>query len=226
MKAGTLQPRPDMDTLSFRNAEDVERALPRVLDHLSAGGVVAYPTETVYGLGCVLESDALARLSALKHRDPRKPFLLLIAEPGHAPGLEWTPLARRLAETFWPGPLTLALASEADAFPPEVRSADGTVAVRATSHPGMRRVLQALGAPITSTSANEPGQAAALDAGGAARAVERLGGTGILILDGGPLPPTPSSTVVDASRVPPRVVREGAVSLTALRTAIGEVDEG
>ncbi len=221
-----MQPARRMDTLPFRSEEDVERALPRLLDHLRAGGVVAYPTETVYGFGCALQPEALAQLRALKRRDEAKPFLLLVARPEDAPGLAWTPAAQRLAEVFWPGPLTLALRTEAGAFPPEVRSADGTVAIRATSHPGIRRVLQAFGEPITSTSANAPGQEAALDAGGAVRAVERLDGRDVLILDGGALPPTPSSTVVDASRVPPRVVREGAVSVTALRTAIGEVDEG
>jgi L-threonylcarbamoyladenylate synthase len=215
-----------MDTLPFRSVDDVEQAIPRVLDHLRAGGVMAYPTETVYGFGCALRPQALAQLRALKRRVETKPFLLLVARREDAPGLQWTPVAQRLADAFWPGPLTLALEAARDAFPAEVRSVDGTVAVRATSHPGVRRLLERLGAPITSTSANVPGGQAALDAAGARRAVEWLGGREVLVLDGGTLPPTPSSTVIDASRVPPRLLRPGAVPLAALRNAIGEVDEG
>lgn len=215
-----------MHTLPFRSSRDVEQAIPRAVDHLRAGGVVAYPTETVYGFGCALQPQALATLHALKRRVEAKPFLLLLARPEDAPGLEWTPAARRLADMFWPGPLTLALPTAPGAFPEEVRSADGTVAVRATSHEGMRRLLQQLGAPITSTSANAPGEAAALDVDGVRRAVESLDGTDVLILDGGPLQPSAPSTVLDTSRVPPRVVRAGAVPVAALRRAIGEVDEG
>jgi len=223
-EAGPLQHCAGMDTLPFGSIEEVEQAIPRVLDHLRAGGVVAYPTETVYGFGCALRPDGLARLRALKHRVETKPFLLLIARPEDAPGLAWTPAARRLARTFWPGPLTLAVAAN-DSFPRDVRSADGTVAVRATSHPGMRRLLEVFGAPITSTSANAPGEAAAFDAEGAVRVIERLGGADVLVLNGGTLPSTLPSTVVDTSRVPPRVVRAGAVPVSALRNAIGEVDE-
>src|SRR5690606_28631565 len=83
--------------------------------------------------GCALQPQALASLHALKRRVGTKPFLLLVARPEDAPGLVWTPAARRLADMFWPGPLTLALDAAPDAFPQEVRSADGTVAVRATS---------------------------------------------------------------------------------------------
>jgi len=223
-EASPLQHRAGMDTLPFGSIEDVQQAIPRVLDHLRAGGVVAYPTETVYGFGCAVQPEGLARLRALKRRVRTKPFLLLIARPEDAPGLAWTPVARRLAQEFWPGPLTLAVAAN-DPFPRDVRSADGKVAIRATSHAGMRRLLEAFGAPITSTSVNAPGEAAALDAEGVARALEQLGGTDVLVLDGGTLPPTLPSTVIDASRVPPRVVRAGAVPVSALRNAIGEVDE-
>lgn len=215
-----------MDTLPFRSTHEVEQAIPRAIDHLRAGGVIAYPTETVYGFGCALQPQALASLHMLKRRVGTKPFLLLVARPEDAPGLEWTPAARRLADMFWPGPLTLALSAAPDAFPPEVRSTDGTVAVRATSHPGIRRLLEQFGAPITSTSANVPGDAAARDLEGVRRAVGLLHGTEVLMLDGGPLQPSAASTVLDTTRMPPRVVRAGAVPVTALRNAIGEVDEG
>lgn len=226
MTAGPLQPLAGMVTLPFRTPDEVEHALPRVIDHLRADGVIAYPTETVYGFGCTLRPRALERLRTLKRRTETKPFLLLVARPEDVPGLQWTPEAARLAAAFWPGPVTLALGAPADAVPPAVRSTDGTVAVRATPHPGIRRLLQRVGEPITSSSANVPGGDAALDAAGVVRALDVLDGADVLLLDGGPLPPSPPSTVIDASRTPPRVLRAGAVGLDALRNVIGEIDAG
>lgn len=215
-----------MDTVAFRTAADVERALPRVVDHLRANGVIAYPTETVYGVGCALRAPALERLAALKRRSADKPFLLLVAAREQVVGLDWTDAALRLADAFWPGPLTIALHAPADAFPPGVRSTAGTVAVRATSHAGMRRLVEALGEPVTSSSANLPGEPAALDAAGAASALTQAGGVDVLLLDGGRLAPSPPSTLIDASLVPPRIVRVGALGVEELRRVIGEVDAG
>lgn len=215
-----------MDTVAFRTPADVERALPHVLDHLRANGVIAYPTETVYGVGCALRAPALERLARLKRRTAGKPFLLLVAAREEAAGLVWTDAGRRLADAFWPGPLTIALHAPADAFPAGVRSADGTVAVRATPHAGMRRLLQAFGEPLTSSSANSPGEPAALDAAGAASALAQLGGSDVLVLDGGALASSPPSTLIDASVVPPHVMRVGALGIEELRSVIGEVDAG
>lgn len=224
--AGTSPSDRDAEVVAFRTAADVEASLPRVLDHLRAGGVIVYPTETVYGFGCALRTPGLERLAALKRRTGGKPFLLLVAVPDHAGPLVWTDAGRRLAAAFWPGPLTIALTTERGTFPDQVRASDGTVAVRATSHPGVRRLLQAFAEPITSSSANAPGEPAANDAMTAARAYARLGGRDALVLDGGPLPPSAPSTVIDASVAPPRVVRVGAIGMEELRTAIGEVDAG
>ncbi len=215
-----------MDTLPFRTSADVERALPRVLDHLRGNGVLAYPTETVYGFGCALRPAALERLASLKRRIESKPFLVLVATPEQVAPLVWTDVAMRLAAAFWPGPLTIALAAPAGAFPEGVRSEDGNVAVRATPHPGMRRLLQELGEAVTSSSANAPGQPAALDAHEAAHALTMLGSTDALVLDGGRLAASPPSTVVDASGPVPRILREGAIRLEELRTVIGEIDAG
>lgn len=226
-----------MDILAFQSEADIERALPRVIDHLRANGVIAYPTETVYGIGCALRAPALARLARLKRRSAEKPFLLLVAAREQVADLEWTDAARRLADAFWPGPLTIALHAPADTFPPGVRSVDGTVAVRATSHAGMRRLLAAFGAPITSSSANLPGEAAALDAAGAASALTQANGPAhpdaapesagdVLVLDGGTLAPSPPSTLIDASCVPPRIMRAGALGVEQIRAVIGEVDAG
>ncbi|HEX6559290.1 MAG TPA: L-threonylcarbamoyladenylate synthase, partial [Longimicrobiales bacterium] len=172
-------------------------------------------TETVYGFGCLVRDDALSALAALKSRDAAKPFLLLIREAGDIPQLEWTAAAHKLAEAFWPGPLTLALRVR-EALPARILSSDGTLAVRATPHDGLRALLSALREPITSTSANTPGDPPAASGADAAVVLNELGASAVLILDGGPLPPSAPSTVVDCSGERPRVVREGAVTTEAL----------
>jgi len=182
-------------------------------DHLAAGGIVAYPTETVYGLGCTLDPAPLERLARLKDRRGDQPFLLVVPSADDVADLRWTAEARRLAETFWPGPLTLALADPDDRYPSEVRSPEGTVAVRVSPHPAVAALLDAVGRPLTSTSANAPGAAPARDPEAAAAAVTALGGgEDVLLLNGGALPPSKPSTIVDCSVESPRVIRIGAVS--------------
>jgi L-threonylcarbamoyladenylate synthase len=215
-----------MHVLPFRTPAEIAAALPGVVDHLRAGGVIAYPTETVYGFGCAVRPDAVARLIELKRRAQERPFLLLVAGAEQLSMLEWTSSARALAATFWPGPLTLALAAPAGAFPPGVRSPDGTVAVRASPHSGVQALLRALGEAITSTSANAPGEAPARNAPGVEAALALLDGGDVLVLDGGELPPSAPSTIVDASVSPLRVVRAGAVPIQKLRTITGDVDAG
>ncbi|MBX6362358.1 MAG: threonylcarbamoyl-AMP synthase [Gemmatimonadetes bacterium] len=211
----------------FRTAEERAPSVEAVAGHLRAGGLVAYPTETVYGFGCLLRADALERLAALKARDERRPFLLLVRSAAEVKGATWTDAARRLADAFWPGPLTLALAARPGRYPRLVLGPGDTVAVRASPHPAVRDLLAALGEPITSTSANRPGEPAALDADAARRAAEALGaGAEMLVLDGGPLPASPPSTLVDVSSHTPRILRRGALSVASLRAVLPEIDDG
>jgi L-threonylcarbamoyladenylate synthase len=201
-----------------------EREAAAVAEHLRAGGLIAYPTETVYGLGCALNEPALDALARLKRRDPGKPFLLLVLDGGQAPGLTWTGPARELARSFWPGPLTLILRARPGAYPGAV-VADGRVAIRATPHPGVRAILRALGGPITSTSANAPGGAPATDAAQVRSVLESPGSHGSWwLLDAGPLPASAASTIVDCAGDRPRVVRTGAVPIERLRAVVEEID--
>jgi len=210
----------------FATAAERERNAASVAEHLRSGGLLAYPTETVYGFGCALRQDALTALAALKSREGVKPFLLLIGDASELQGVRWTEAARRLAAEFWPGPLTLALAAEEGAFPAGVLSRGRTVAVRVSPHPAVRAILRALPRPITSTSANLPGSTPAIDADEAAAVVHALGaGDAVLVVDGGRLPPSPPSTLVDCSREPPCVLRVGAIPLEALRDAVPEIDD-
>jgi L-threonylcarbamoyladenylate synthase len=213
---------PEPARIPFRTAEEQERAVGAVVRHLEADGLIAYPTETVYGFGCALRPTALARLSAIKKRDRAKPFLLLVSSREMVPaGVEWTDRSDALARAFWPGPLTLALRVKDAALPDCVVSESGTVAIRSTPHPGVRRLVAQLGGPITSTSANEPGRSPAINAAEAERAIRKAAEHWpVLVLDGGPLPPSPPSTIVDCSTAPPRVVRVGAIGKAALAEMI------
>ncbi len=146
--------------LPFRTEQEVESAIPAVDAHLSAGGLLAYPTETVYGLGGSPSAPSLAALSRIKGRDPGKPFLLLIsgAPMAEAWGLVMSPSARALSAAFWPGPLTLVLRGGEGRLPDELRGKEGGIAVRHTSHAGIARLVATTGRPLTSTSANRPGE--------------------------------------------------------------------
>jgi len=202
----------------FRTDEEVTAALAGTVAHLRAGGLIAYPTETVYGLGSrprAAEVQALARL-----------FLLLVADRDMAEeqGLAFGEAAGALARAFWPGPLTLVLPGGSGRLPDALRGPEGGIAVRWTSHRGMARLVRALGEPVTSTSANLPGAPPAPGAEAIARdfAPALEAGT-LLVLDGGVLGNSPSSTVVDCTRQAPRLIREGALTLAELRRAAGRL---
>lgn len=211
-----------MTLLPLRSEADAEACAQVVAAHLAAGGILGYPTETVYGLGTALRADALARLAKLKGREGRKPFLLLAAEPRRLPGLTWTPAAVVLARLFWPGPLTLAVPADGR-YPPPVRAPGGAVAVRDTPHPPLRRLLQLIGQPITSTSANPAGDPPAGTAAELQRTLLQLpAGAEVLVLDGGALPASAPSSVVDCTGERPRLVRDGALPLAMLRSALRE----
>lgn len=208
-----------MISVSFTSPAAARESAHQIIRHLRDGGLIAYPTETVYGFGCLVRDDAVTALAALKSRESAKPFLLLILEPGDVAGLEWTPSATRLAERFWPGALTLAIPVQGE-FPSRILSSEGAVAVRATPHESLRTLLGLLGEPITSTSANLPGQPSATSAEQVSAVLADLGRSDVLVLDGGQLPPSAPSTVVDCSREPPRLIREGAITAEALMQVV------
>lgn len=201
-------------------------ALPQAVAHLGAAGLVAYPTETVYGLGSRARAAEVRALARLKGRRPDKPFLLLVADRAmaEAQGLAFNAAASALARAFWPGPLTLVLPGGSGRLPDALRGPEGGIAVRWTSHRGMARLVAAVGEPLTSTSANLPGSPPAPGAEAIVRefapAVEA--GT-LLVLDGGVLGNSPSSTVVDCTQPAPRLIREGALTLGELRRAAGQL---
>ncbi|MXW08528.1 MAG: hypothetical protein F4X47_09310 [Gammaproteobacteria bacterium] len=204
--------------IACRNGLLPARELREVGRHLRSGGLLAYPTETVYGLGGLAEDGPLRALAALKRRDAEKPFLLLLPDPQAAAGLVWSRCALRLAERLWPGPLTLVLPDPGRSFPAQVRGRSGGVAVRMSPAPVARQILDEVGAPITSTSANPPGGVPARsgkEALEAARALEA--GERLWVVDAGELPPAPASTIVDCTARDPVVLRAGAFDPSELR---------
>jgi L-threonylcarbamoyladenylate synthase len=212
--------------LPFRTPDEVDTALPTVVSHLNRGGLLAYPTETVYGLGSDPSVESLRSLAELKGRAPDKPFLVLVASRAMAEqwGLVFSPSARALSDAFWPGPLTLVLPGGEGRLPDQLRGREGGIAVRYTSHGGIARLVAALGRPLTSTSANRPGQPPAPGPDRIADAFRSEVESGrLLVLDGGVLGNVPPSTLVDCTGIMPRLVREGAIPRAELRQAAGSL---
>lgn len=213
-----------MNPVPFRTEAEVTAGIPHVVRHLGAGGLIAYPTETVYGLGSRARQDEVEALAQLKGRRLDKPFLLLVSDRSmaEAQGLAFNTAADALARAFWPGPLTLVLPGGGGRMPDILRGPEGGIAVRWTSHAGIARLVAALGEPLTSTSANLPGAPPAPGAEAILRDFPAPVRDGrLLVLDGGVLGNRPPSTVVDCTESLPRLIRPGALSLTALRRAAG-----
>lgn len=212
--------------LALRSVADAEAISGQVRAHLAGGGLLAYPTETVYGVGSAPEAGPLAALAKLKGRPPRKPFLLLVAGRAMAEsyGLVFNVAAQAMADEFWPGPLTLALPGGEGKLPDALRGAEGGIAVRHTGHAAMARLIDRLGHPVTSTSANRPGLAPAPGAEGAEALFRSAVDEGVmLVLDGGVLGNVPPSTLVDCTTSVSRIIREGAIPRDELRRRIGRL---
>jgi L-threonylcarbamoyladenylate synthase len=210
----------------FWSPEEVEAALVGTIAHLAASGVIAYPTETVYGFGGLADQAGVDALVRLKGRPPGKPFLLLISDSAMIGrlGLSLTQSAAALAARHWPGPLTLVLPGGERRVPDRLRGPEGGVAVRWTPHAGLTRLIAAVGEPITSTSANRPGVPPAASAGEIAKEWSDAMARGILrVLDGGHLRSSEPSTVVDCTGRHPRVIRPGAIPAATLRESVPDL---
>ena len=210
----------------FWSPEEVEGAIPATLLHLAARGVLAYPTETVYGFGGAIDGASVERLVALKSRPAAKPFLLLISGSAMIErlGLHMHHAASMLAARFWPGPLTLVLPGGQRRVPIRLRGPEGGIAVRWTSHPALQRLIAALGDPLTSTSANRPGVPPAMSAGEILEQWRADVGRGtIRVLDGGRLDASAPSTVVDCTARHARVIRPGAIPAAVLRQCVPDL---
>jgi L-threonylcarbamoyladenylate synthase len=179
------------------------------------GGVIAFRTDTFYGLGAdPFNAAAVARIRELKGREDDKPILLLISDVGEIERLltERSKEFERLAAKFWPGPLTIVGKANAD-LPEGITAGTGTVGVRLPTDAIVRDLVRNCGGALTATSANPAGR----DPARSAEAVLNYFPTGIdLIVDGGHVTAIEPSTVVDATSSPARVIREGAIRASVM----------
>lgn len=182
---------------------------------LRDGGLVAFPTETVYGLGAnALDAAAVARIFVAKGRPAHDPLIVHVLDLAGAAEVaaELPPLARRLAEHFWPGPLTLVL-PRSSALPPAVSAGLDSVALRSPAHPVARALLAAAGLPVAAPSANRFGHVSPTTA---RHVLADLGERVDVVVDGGPATLGVESTVVDVRGAVPLVLRPGGVTLEQL----------
>lgn len=195
------------------------RLISEVAAILLGNGLVAYPTETFYGLGAAaLSARAVARIYRLKARDPGKPLPVIASDlemvveiAGPLPPVFWT-----LAEEFWPGPLTLVLKASA-AIPAFLAGPGGSIAVRIPPVSWVRRLAYEISQPLTATSANLSGEGEMTDPSAVASVFE---GKIELIIDGGATPGGSPSTLLDLTTPEPRFLRVGAVSAERIRAVL------
>ncbi len=204
---------------------DIEQLVEKGISVLKQGGIVAFPTDTVYGLGASINSEsAVERIYQVKGRPRNMALPLLLADISQISEIAYPvqEIARVLARSFLPGALTLVL-RKTGSVPDTVAAGGETVAVRVPDHPIPLALAKGLGAPIVGTSANLSGQPSPLTA---EEVYSQLGDKVDLIIDGGRCPGGRESTVVDVSGEAPVILREGAISREELEQVWQSVRSG
>lgn len=205
--------------ISVDTQENLYTGLLKAADLIRAGGMVAYPTESFYGLAVnAADEEAIQRLFAIKKRRSDHPVLILI------PSIEVLDqcvasipeMAHKLIRQFWPGGLTLVFKAGSN-LSPLLSAYTGKIGIRLSSHPVATELVKAVGVPITGTSANISGQPACVNA---VEVLHSLGEGVDLILDGGATKGAPGSTILDITVTPPKILRQGIVGREQLRAFI------
>jgi L-threonylcarbamoyladenylate synthase len=187
---------------------------------LRAGGIVAFATETVYGLGGdATNAQAIERIYQAKGRPPTNPLIVHVSDESMAREFttEWPPAAQELSRAFWPGPLTIVL-PRSPRIVPQVSAGLQTIGVRAPNHPVAQALLRAFGGPIAAPSANRSNRISPTTAD---HVRSELGDAVDLILDGGPCQIGIESTVVDLCGAHPQILRPGSITLSQIARVIG-----
>ena len=211
-----------MKTVCLRIHDEASftEAIDRGAKVLRGGGVVAFPTETVYGLGAnALDAEAVARIFTAKGRPSNNPLIVHTTsiEGARALCATWPDSAARLADAFWPGPLTMVL-PKADHIPSIVTAGGPTVALRIPRHPVARALIEASRLPLAAPSANLSTRISAVRAD---HVIRMLDGRIEMVLDGGQTPGGLESTVVDLSSESPRLLRPGLLDAAAIEAVLG-----
>jgi L-threonylcarbamoyladenylate synthase len=198
----------------FDAASLSDRALGQILSFLRSGGVIAFPTDTAYGLGAdPFNEGAVRRIFEMKGRAETKPILVLVDSIAMANSIaRLSDTALALAERFWPGPLTMVLPARASVSA-TVTAGSETIGVRWANNVFTQRLLEAFGRPITATSANRSGLPSAVTA---EEVRVQLGDSLEMLVDGGELPAREGSTLLDVTQIPVRLLREGPIAKTEL----------
>ncbi|MCE9563065.1 MAG: threonylcarbamoyl-AMP synthase [Planctomycetes bacterium] len=197
--------------------------IAKAADYLRTGRLVAFPTETVYGLGAnALDPEAVRSIFAAKGRPASNPVIVHVAEPSQVVNVaaQWPETAAQLAAKFWPGPLTIVVPKK-HGVPDEVTAGGPTVAVRCPNHVVARELIRVAGVPIAAPSANRSTE---LSPTRAEHVFKSLNGRIDLILDGGPCAGGIESTVVDVTGPVVRLLRHGLITVPMLEEVVGLVD--
>jgi L-threonylcarbamoyladenylate synthase len=202
---------------------DFEHPEPHKIDEavaiLKNGGVIAFPTETFYGLGADARNDeAIEKIFGIKGRDFKNPILVVIGDRGQldAFAADIPAEARKLMDRFWPGPLTIVFRAT-PSVSPKLTAGTGKIGIRLTSHPIAREISKGLGEPVTATSANLSG---APECSSAAEVLSQLQGRIDGVVDGGHTPGGKGSTIVDVTIYPPKVLREGMIPSSLIQDTL------
>ena len=190
-------------------AQPSPQLIDKVAEVIKGGGVIIYPTDTLYGLGAnPLDTEAMKKLYAIKGREMAKPIPFLIKDLQMLATLveDIPPIGRQLMERYWPGALTLIFRAK-KGLPPPLCGEEGTIGLRISAHPIAQLIVGVVDAPLTSTSANPAGEGDLTDIQNIAQV---FGDQVDLIIDGGEVPGI-GSTIVDLTTTPPKVVREGMI---------------
>jgi L-threonylcarbamoyladenylate synthase len=211
-----------LETMLDRLPSDIKRQIREGISILKQGGIIALPTDTVYGLGASANiHQAVERVYEVKKRPRHMPLSIFLAHMSQISDVAELvpPVAWLLAEKFLPGALTLVL-PKSKSVPDIVTAGGTTVAVRIPAHPVPIALVEGLGMPVLGTSANQSGKPSALTAG---EVYSQLGDKIDLVIDGGQCPGGRESTIVDVTGETPIVLREGAIALRDLEEVCGDI---
>lgn len=207
------------EILKISDKESEEKIIARAADILAGGGIIAYPTETFYGLGADATNEkAIEKIFAAKGRNFKNPISLIIGKPDDIhPLVKDIPVsAKKLMDAFWPGALTIVFQAS-DKISPLLTAGSGKIGLRVSSHPLALKIVQKLKRPLTATSANQSGAPECSDA---SDVIVQIGDKIDAIVNGGQTEGGKASTLVDITCDPPVILREGVISKKTIEKCI------